>query len=346
MKTKLLPIVICCLIIACAHPQNENQQELSLTEMIETSKTTNKPLLVYLKASNSKSCKTFEEGVLSSPRILKAITDNYLFKDIDILTDKTLNQILYSYTCSVFFVIENGKIISSFFQTNNEERLLYQLRHYQEFPIEQVIPHVSQIPGKPEEVSQTINDMLSFYLRQNNDTLTAEEIKRLIEETREHPYFYNQYMLATVLQASDSTVADSLYSKLWKNKTVLDNILYKSQLQRCFEHIYNLPHGAKSHIQFEHITKNLHEIKLHEERKFSYPFRNDSSVPLLIYAVQSTCGCTKIDWNHQPILPGNCDSIRITFTGNSIGQFHKTVTVKTNGAPAEITLSIDGIGIQ
>ena len=345
MKTKLLSIVICCLVIACAHPQKDNRQELSLAGMVDYGIKTNKPVLVYLKASNSKSCKAFEEGVLSSPRVQKAISNHYLFKNIDILTDKTLNQILYSYTCSVFFVIENGEIVSGFFQTNDDKALLHQLKHYQDFPLEQIIPHVSKIQGAPKEVAHAVNGMLAFHLRQGKDNLTTEDIERLRENIERHPYFYNQYTLATVLHESDTTTADSLYSHLWENRTALDNILYKPQIQTCFEHKYKLPHHAKSHIRFEHTTMDLGEIKLREERKFSYPFRNDSSVPLLIYSVQSTCGCTRIDWNHRPILPGDCDSIQIVFTGKTIGAFHKTVTVKTNGTPPKAELSIEGKGI-
>ena len=73
------------------------------------------------------------------------------------------------------------------------------------------------------------------------------------------------------------------------------------------------------------------EIKQGEKVSHVFEFENAGIEPLILIDVRTTCGCTASDWPRQPIMPGQIDSITVTFdsTGKS-GINNKTITVVSN----------------
>jgi hypothetical protein len=80
--------------------------------------------------------------------------------------------------------------------------------------------------------------------------------------------------------------------------------------------------------------------------KITHPFvyRNASdSVPLVIDSVKASCGCTAVTYPHYPVMPGETDTIFITFdsAGGGKGYFRKTIQIYSN-SPYVIELKVTG----
>lgn len=78
------------------------------------------------------------------------------------------------------------------------------------------------------------------------------------------------------------------------------------------------------------------------EKRFR--FTNTGDKPLVLSAVNSTCGCTVgKDWPREPIKPGGAGRITVTFDSEGRpGVQHKSVTVVSNAKPPSTVLTLTG----
>lgn len=75
---------------------------------------------------------------------------------------------------------------------------------------------------------------------------------------------------------------------------------------------------------------------------YDFVFENRGKQPILIYNVESSCGCTSPEWTRQPVLAGKTGYIKATFDPKDRpGYFDKTITVFSN-AGAAVELKIKG----
>mgnify|MGYP001370511107 CR=1 FL=1 len=77
-----------------------------------------------------------------------------------------------------------------------------------------------------------------------------------------------------------------------------------------------------------------------------FVFTNSGKTPLIVQNVKASCGCTTPDWPHEPVLPGNTGTIRVSFNPKDrTGPFSKTIQVSSNADVPLVTLSIKGVVI-
>ncbi len=76
----------------------------------------------------------------------------------------------------------------------------------------------------------------------------------------------------------------------------------------------------------------------------TFTVTNDSGEPLNIFAVVSSCGCTKVSWTRETIQPGEKGEISATYS-NDEGPtyFDKTLTVYTSAQKKAIILHMKGV---
>jgi hypothetical protein len=77
--------------------------------------------------------------------------------------------------------------------------------------------------------------------------------------------------------------------------------------------------------------------------RHTFEFTNKGNAPVIIYGVSTSCGCTVSEWTKEPVLPGKKGMVTAVF--DPMGRpysFSKTLTVRTNTEPSNITLSIRG----
>lgn len=72
---------------------------------------------------------------------------------------------------------------------------------------------------------------------------------------------------------------------------------------------------------------------------FEFSFTNTGKGVLLVSNVNPTCGCTVATWTKEPIKPGGKGFVKVTYTGNAIGTFTKSLSVFSNSKTPVTTLS-------
>lgn len=74
-----------------------------------------------------------------------------------------------------------------------------------------------------------------------------------------------------------------------------------------------------------------------------FTFQNRGKVPLLIYGIETSCGCTVAGYAREPVPPGGKGRITIAFYPEGRpGKFLKTIRVKSNAIHPETLLKISG----
>ena len=100
---------------------------------------------------------------------------------------------------------------------------------------------------------------------------------------------------------------------------------------------------SQAAFSFANRWHDFGDIVQGEKLTHTFAFRNTGKDPLIITAVQPTCGCTVTEWTRQPIQPGQSGEIAVTFDSkNALNQQIKTVTVISNAAVGSERLYLRG----
>lgn len=98
-------------------------------------------------------------------------------------------------------------------------------------------------------------------------------------------------------------------------------------------------------ITFEETTHNfgLFDIE-HGDRTCWFKFTNTGKKELVILSASASCGCTEPTVPKTAIMPGQSDSIKVTYAGSTRrpGVFRKTISLMTNTKEKTAYLYITG----
>ncbi len=75
---------------------------------------------------------------------------------------------------------------------------------------------------------------------------------------------------------------------------------------------------------------------------YYFAYKNIGNEPLIISHVSGSSGCVCPTYSKEPLMPGNWDTLRVTYSAQYTGRFHKTVTVCWNTKEALGSLNISG----
>lgn len=95
-------------------------------------------------------------------------------------------------------------------------------------------------------------------------------------------------------------------------------------------------------ITFESLEHDYGTIDQGANGDCVFKFKNTGNEPLILSAVNKSCGCTTPTWSKEPILPGQTGMINVGYNTNNIGTFSKTITVISNATNATVVLTIKG----
>ncbi|MDR1583232.1 MAG: DUF1573 domain-containing protein [Prevotellaceae bacterium] len=91
--------------------------------------------------------------------------------------------------------------------------------------------------------------------------------------------------------------------------------------------------------QTEIELKDLHAGKTSDA---VFSLKNTGTQPLIIQAVNASCGCTVPEWDKQPVKTGKSARIKVRITPEEKGRFNKTVTVHCNTEKGQILIKVKG----
>lgn len=97
-------------------------------------------------------------------------------------------------------------------------------------------------------------------------------------------------------------------------------------------------------IKFEEEVYDFGKVAEGELVNHTYIFKNTGDAPLVLTAVETTCGCTAAKtWPKEPIAPGEKGSIDIQFNSDKrVGTQNKSITVVANTRPSKTVLALRG----
>ncbi len=75
---------------------------------------------------------------------------------------------------------------------------------------------------------------------------------------------------------------------------------------------------------------------------FEYKIKNTGNRPLIINKVLASCGCTKVNYPHQPIAPHTSAIMRATYDAKQLGTFQKELSIISNASTEPIILTLRG----
>jgi len=103
---------------------------------------------------------------------------------------------------------------------------------------------------------------------------------------------------------------------------------------------FNSNNNAK--LLFNEKEYNFGSLKYQLPYTHTFIVKNAGDLPLIIFNVETSCGCTVPHWSKTPIKPGREGNIEVIFSSTNIGFFRKTITVYYNGNSSPDTLFIKG----
>lgn len=95
-------------------------------------------------------------------------------------------------------------------------------------------------------------------------------------------------------------------------------------------------------VSVANIKYDFGDITSGSTKEAIFTISNNGDVPFVIYQVTANCGCTKIEWEKQPIEPGKSTQVKVFFSSNSRGYFHKDVNIYGNITPTPLKLFVTG----
>lgn len=87
---------------------------------------------------------------------------------------------------------------------------------------------------------------------------------------------------------------------------------------------------------------NLGKFDWRQEQKAIFTLTNTGNRPLVITDIVTTCGCTTVDYEKEPVRSGNNIGLRVHYKADHPEHFDKTITVYCNAATSPLKLRITG----
>ena len=79
-----------------------------------------------------------------------------------------------------------------------------------------------------------------------------------------------------------------------------------------------------------------------KEQKTTFVLKNTGNKPLVVEYVNTSCGCTSVDYSKEPVQPGKEMILNVTYKAEHPEYFDKTITVYCNVETSPIVLKITG----
>ncbi len=90
-------------------------------------------------------------------------------------------------------------------------------------------------------------------------------------------------------------------------------------------------------IKWDKTEYNFGDIKQNVPQYVEYTFTNTGDKPVFILNAEASCGCTKLTYKKEPVLPGKQGTISTVYDAKEPGIFDKSITVKMSlDAPYDV----------
>lgn len=100
--------------------------------------------------------------------------------------------------------------------------------------------------------------------------------------------------------------------------------------------------AIKTEVATDKASISLGSFDWQEEQKVVFTLKNIGDKPLIIQDVNTSCGCTSVNYSKEPIQPHGEIALEVVYKADHPEHFSKTITVYCNTESSPIKLSISG----
>lgn len=136
-----------------------------------------------------------------------------------------------------------------------------------------------------------------------------------------------------------------------ENKVVgIGNPVLNPHIKELYRHVIQGTRYGQDHDKQVMMTQavvdemkvSLARFDWQKEQKVLFKLKNTGDHPLVIAQVNTSCGCTTVDYSQEPVPPGKEAVLTVTYKAERPEHFNKTITVYCNAESSPIRLSISG----
>lgn len=128
---------------------------------------------------------------------------------------------------------------------------------------------------------------------------------------------------------------------------MIGNPVHNPQIWNLFKaQITGKPNKEKhllTSIQTSSTDVDFGRIQVNKKSTIRIKLTNTGNNPLIIYSAKTSCGCTNVDFEKEPVKSGKNTNIAVSITPDNKGYFHKTVEIYANTYNPPTQLLIKGI---
>lgn len=99
---------------------------------------------------------------------------------------------------------------------------------------------------------------------------------------------------------------------------------------------------VKTELDIDKTSISLGCFDWQNEQKTTFILKNKGREPLVIQYVNTSCGCTKVSYSQEPVLPDREIALNVTYKAEHPEHFNKTITIYCNVETSPIRLTISG----
>lgn len=203
-----------------------------------------------------------------------------------------------------------------------------------------------------QEADSLFNGKLKFLFFFQPKKSNPKELEIIIRRNRfEYPVFVDVDNRLDSLNHFSKHVDYQCFLLNNNNEVLLvGNPLLSQPVWALFKNLISENEGKassdKTTIESNKLIHDFGAIKTDKAYKSSFELKNTGNLPLVLYQVDASCGCTHVDWDKQPVKPGQSTKIAVEIKMDDAGYFNKTLEVFGNMEPSPLLLKITGTAIN
>ena len=99
-------------------------------------------------------------------------------------------------------------------------------------------------------------------------------------------------------------------------------------------------------FSIDRTSVQMGQFDWQQEQTATFTLTNTGEKPLVIHEVDTSCGCTTVEYSEEPIRPGGSTTLHVVYKAEQPGAFGKTVTVHCNAEGSPLRLTVRGEAVK
>ena len=100
--------------------------------------------------------------------------------------------------------------------------------------------------------------------------------------------------------------------------------------------------GLNTQVKLDRSTVDYGTFPYTEKQERNFVLTNMGNQLLVIQDVVTSCGCTKVEYNKEPVRPGGTLELKVVYEAEQAEHFNKTIMVYCNTDSSPLRLTVKG----